>query len=319
VSCKKYFAVVLFLNIMATEPLLAQENGLPSVTDFESNVTEEPSIVTQETIEINFEDTPTSSGNFEEPPSKNPNDRFGQWHGYNSKLSDTTWIASKDFGMFSLEEYPALEINEESALMVGTGFHFLNGPFAPGMPPRLFDFQAAFQTRQVISEELILDIKTAIGAFSDFEGSARKGIRFPGHVVSYYEWRPRLVSVLGIEVLDRDDISLLPVGGFVWRPNENFVWECVFPRPRIQVRLPSDRVIYMGGELGGGTWATQRSDLSNDNVTYRDFRATIGIKKVDRSTVFEIGWAFDRSLEFRSGVGNSQFNDALLFRFRSFY
>jgi len=75
----------------------------------------------------------------------------------------------------------------------------------------------------------------------------------------------------------------------------------------------------MGGELGGGTWATERSDFTDDNVTYRDYRATIGIKNTDSSSVFEIGWAFDRSLEFRSGVGNSQFDDALVFRVRTYY
>ncbi len=316
---KNHLAFVLFLNLMASELLLAQGNGVPAATDFEAEVAEEALIVTPEAIEVDSEDTAVAGVNIREQPSRNPNDKFGEWQGYNSKLRDTTWITGKDFGMFSLEQYPTLKINKESAVIVGTGFHFLNGPVSPDMPARLFDFQVGFQTRQVVSKELTLDIKTTLGAFSDFEGSARKGIRFPGHVVSYYEWRPRLLSVFGVDVLDRDDISLLPVGGFVWELNENFVCECVFPRPSIQVRLDSGCVIYMGGELGGGTWATERSDFTNDNVTYRDYRATIGIRNMGHGSAFEIGWAFDRSLEFRSGAGNSPLDDAFLLRFRLYY
>ena len=254
-----------------------------------------------------------------EESSAIPKQAFGDWYGYNSQLDDSTWIAGDDFGIFSWEDHPTLEIDEESSILFGTGFHFLDGPNTPDLPPRLFDFQLAFQTRQMVAEGLIVDFKTSIGAFSDFEGSARKGIRFPGHAVTYYEWHPGLVTVFGVDVLDRDDISLLPVGGFVWKPNENLICECVFPRPTIQVQFDSGRVAYWSAELGGGTWAIERTDLTNDNVTYRDYRVAVGIRSQDNGSAFELGWAFDRSLEFRSGVGDGRFDDALLLRFRKYY
>lgn len=257
-------------------------------------------------------------GELEPPDGELEPPTFGDWLGYNSQQSDTSWLSSDEFGMFSLESYPNLRFDKDSALSSGAGFHFLNGPHAPDLPPRLFDFQMAYQTRRVRSESLILDLKLGVGAFSDFEGSARDGIRFPGHAVLYNSINPQLVSVLGVDVLDRDDISLLPVIGFVIRPNDRVIYELVFPKPRIQARVTQNYAAYIAGELGGGTWAVERG-VTDDNMTYRDLRLLVGINELQDNTAFEIGWAFDRSLEFRSGVGNTAFEDAVLFRFRTHF
>ena len=243
---------------------------------------------------------------------------FGDWLGYDSQQSDTTWLAGSDFGIFSLESYPNLRFDRDSALSIGTGFHFLNGPSSPDMPPRLFDFQTAYQTRRIRSDQFILDLKLSVGAYSDFEGSARDGIRFPGHAVLYNSLSPQLVSVLGVDVLDRDDISLLPVGGLVWRPNDRWVCELVFPKPRVQTCITDAHVAYISGELGGGTWAVERGE-TDDNATYKDLRLLCGLMDLGGESAFEMGWAFDRSLRFRSGLDNSTFDDAILIRFRAHY
>lgn len=246
---------------------------------------------------------------------------FGDWVGYNATQSNTTWLAGGDFGMFSMESYPALQLGKDSAVMFGSGFHFLDGPRSPDMPPRLFDFQLAYQARKPLSNRSMLDIRLGVGAFSDFEGSARKGIRFPGHVVNYYENSSDFASVFGVEILDRDDISVLPVVGAIWRPHDDLVFECVFPRPRIQLRLSSNRAMYFGGELGGGTWAIKRDDTRNDNATYRDLRVTWGITSFDDDddSTLEIGWAFDRSLEYRSRLGDSDLDGAFILRWHKHY
>ncbi len=134
----------------------------------------------------------------------------------------------------------------------------------------------------------------------------------------YHEWAPWAVSVFGVEVLDRDDISLLPVAGIVWRPRRDLVLELVFPRPKLQIQLESQRALYVNAELGGDTWAIQRVDRTSDNVTYRDIRIMGGIidygEQSDR--VLEFGWAFDRSLEYRSGAGDPSLDASFLLRGR---
>lgn len=246
---------------------------------------------------------------------------FSDWLGYNATKSNTTWLADGDFGMFSLESFPTLDLGQDAALSFGTGFHFVNGPLSPDVPPRLFDFQLAYHTRKQVSAHSMWDVKVGVGAFSDFEGSARKGVRFPGHAVTYYEWDRECVSVFGVEVLDRDDISVLPVAGFVWQPRCDLVYELVFPRPKMRVQLNNNRAMYVAGELGGGTWAIKRPDFGNDNFTYRDLRVTFGIMEFGKKSdgALEIGWAFDRHLEFRSGAPVDSLDSALILRCQTHY
>jgi hypothetical protein len=224
--------------------------------------------------------------------------------------------------MFSLESFPTLAAGETSGVVIGTGFHFLAGPLVTDMPPRLFDFQIGYQRRKWVSETFGYDVAARIGAFSDFEGSAREGIRFPSQAVGYYRWGPRLDLALGIDYLDRDDISLLPVFGAIFRPRENLRLELVFPRPRVEWRISPTQVLYVGGELGGGTWAIERVTQTNDNVTYRDLRLLLGLTSLDRPrgrSGFEIGYIFGRDLSYRSGLGDYSPHDAVLIRFTHGY
>jgi hypothetical protein len=249
---------------------------------------------------------------------------FGDWLGYNPTQNDTTWVTGNGdrLGIYSFESYPALAVGKNSSVMIGTGFHFVNGPTATDLPPRLFDLQLAHQSRKAYGP-LILDTKVGIGTFTDFEGSVRKGVRFPGHAVGYYQWHPWLVSVLGIEFLDRDDVSLLPVAGIVWRPKNDIVAELVFPRPSLQIKTGRNKAMYINGELGGGTWAIERANSTNDNATYRDLRIMLGGinfgEANEDETSLEIGWAFARALEYRSANGNYHPDDQLIFRFRKHY
>lgn len=247
---------------------------------------------------------------------------FGDWLGYNSTSGDSTWVtgSGNSLGIYSLEAYPSLDLDDERSLAIGTGIHFVNGPIVTDLPPRLFDIQMAYNSRRAFDNNVVLDYRVGVGIFTDFEGSARKGVRFPGHIVSYYEWHPWLVSVFGVESLDRDDISVLPVGGVVWRPRNNLIIEAVFPKPKLNLRLNNKYATYITGELGGGTWAIERANFVNDNATYRDLRLMWGIQDFeDGDDSVEFGWAFSRRLEYRSSVGNFSPEDAFIIRCRTHY
>ncbi len=304
-----------------SSPLYSESIQPPEALDLESVYDPSPRV-------YSYNPVPSLPMNGDLPVAKineNLDVVFGDWLGYNSTQSDSTWLVGKgdDFGIYSIESFPALGLGKDSSLMLGVGIHFLNGPVVTDMPPRLYDFQAAYQWRKTVTPSLILDTRVGIGAFSDFEGSARKGIRFPGHAVAYYQWDEWLVSLLGVEVLDRDDISVLPVFGMVWRPREDIVAELVYPRPRLQLRMGQKRALYIGGELGGGTWAIERVDGLDDNATYRDLRLMVGMqefgKKNRGESAMEFGCAFARTLEYRSGIGNYNPEDAFIIRFRQHY
>lgn len=244
--------------------------------------------------------------------------------GYNLRQSNTSWLVGDgdDFGMFSLESLPSLSPGKGWGIVSGVGFHFLGGPIQTDMPPRLFDFQIGLQGRKWISDTFGYDVAARVGAFSDFEGSAREGVRFPGHAVGYYRWQPAMDLVFGIEVLDRDDISLLPVAGVILTPRDDLRLELVFPRPRLEVRLNPTHSIYLAGELGGGTWAVERIDDTDDVATYRDLRLLLGLSSRDEEGTYsnlEIGYVFERDLSYRSGTADFRPDDTLLIRVTNTY
>lgn len=237
--------------------------------------------------------------------------------GYRPALSNTNWLIGRNdrFGITSLEWFPTLPHRATRGVVTGFGVHFLDGPVQTDMPPRLFDFTIGYQWRQRLNPDFGLDLALRVGAYSDFEASARKGIRYPGHAVSYTRLTPDLELAFGIDYLDRDDISLLPVAGAIWTPRDDIRIEAVFPRPRAAVRLGgSNDWAYIRGQLGGGTWAIERANLTPDNATYSDLRLVLGLESIDAdgASAIEIGYVFARELSYRTGVGNYDPQDVVM-------
>jgi hypothetical protein len=244
--------------------------------------------------------------------------------GYNLRQSNTSWLVGNgdDFGMFSLESLPTLPQNRTWGIGSGMGFHFLGGPIQTDMPPRLFDFQIGLQNRKWLSESFGYDVSAVVGAFSDFEGSARQGVRYPSHAVGYYRWSPAADLVFGLDYLDRDDYHMLPVAGVILTPHEDLRLEIVFPHPRAELRISPKQSIYLAGELGGGTWAIERTTKTDDVVTYRDLRMLFGIATRNGKegvSTFELGYVFARDLSYRSSIGNMDLQDTLLVRCSHLY
>jgi hypothetical protein len=237
--------------------------------------------------------------------------------GYRPALSNTNWLIGRNdrFGITSLEWFPTLPHDATRGVVTGFGIHFLDGPVQTDMPPRLFDFTIGYQWRQRVNPDFALDVALRVGAYSDFEASARKGIRYPGHAVSYTRLTSDFELAFGIDYLDRDDISLLPVAGAIWTPNDNIRIEAIFPRPRAAVRLgDSNDWAYVRGQLGGGTWAIERANFTPDNATYSDLRLVLGLESVDAdgASAIEIGYVFARELSYRTGVGNYDPQDVVM-------
>ena len=230
---------------------------------------------------------------------------------------------ASDFGWFSLESTPfspskAICPDQDAISFTGgIGIHFLRGPTITPLESRIFDFIGGIQSRKTINDVFSYDLATSIGVYSDFEGSARDGVRFPSHAVGFVDLGLADL-VFGVEYLDREDIKLLPVGGIVVR-GEDIRAEFVFPRPRVDIAIDEAASLFFKGNLAGGSWAIERPDESNDVFTYRAFEVTMGIQTVGEESVssVELGYVFDRSIEFRNTSFEESFGDAFIIRFVS--
>lgn len=240
--------------------------------------------------------------------------------GYRYEVSSTEWIigSGDQFGMFSFNWDHYQGAGVESGFGLGFQFHLLSGPIQTDMPPRLYDFSISYQRREQLGV-FSYDVAGSVMASSDFEGNSRDGIRFPGHAVGFLSLGPNADLVFGIDYLDRGDVKLLPVGGLILVPHPDVRLEVVFPRPRAVFRLTGEHQLYVSGELGGSSWAIERAGtLVDDLATYRDLRLCLGIQTVNddnNRTAVEIGYLFDRRLEYSSGSGDFFPGDTAMIRF----
>ncbi len=215
----------------------------------------------------------------------------------------------------------------ESPLLITPGFrvHYLDGPAHPDMPPRLYDAYCQFRWLVPVTDRLGFDLAFRPGYFSDFEKSSSEAVRYGGHLVAAWDWTPHTKLIMGAAYVDRRDVNILPAVGLIWKPYDEAVVELMFPRPRFahQIDVPwgaregVEHWIYLAGEFGGGTWAIQRADRTDDVVTYRDFRVILGTERKvlgGLDTWLEAAYLFGRRLEYRDASSNFAPLDSFLVR-----
>lgn len=320
---------VSFLTSLIAASCLAQMPGDPDFRPLSSTLTTDglashsedltvPHAPTSQVPSPEEEETPlTDSPKALDKLAATPIISLSEFWGYRWGTSSLDWIPGDQLGEFSFgwDHYVEEGIHQGPAM--GADFHFLSGPDQTDMPARVYDFSLAYQYRDRMGP-LGIDAAAAVMAASDFKGSARKGILFPAHAVGFLTVQPSVDVVMGVDYLDRGDIKLLPVAGLVLTPSPDVRYELFFPRPRAVFQLNDDYRIYFSGELGGGSWDIERVGLlGNDLATYRDLRTCVGLERA--GIAFEIGYLFDRRIEYTSGIGNTNLADAVMFRLLTTY
>ncbi len=185
--------------------------------------------------------------------------------------------------------------------------HFLDGPTVTDLPPRVYDTALEFRWLRPLNDYWTADLAVAPGYYSDFDNNSSQAVRVTGRAVGIYKWSPTVTVALGVVYLDREDVSLLPAAGLIWKPNDDVNIELIFPRPRAAKRISQvmDAAwwTYVAGEFGGGSWAIERASGVDDVATDRDFRAILGVerKKIDGGGLrFEVAYVFGRKIEYLS-------------------
>lgn len=247
---------------------------------------------------------------------------IAKYTSYRSKDSAISYMPGDgdQFGWLSFDSSNYLNRSASQGATANMNIHLLSGPGVVALPPRLYDFELGYQIRNSLTDTFSYECFAMVGIYSDFEDSARDGVRFPAHAVAMFHPGPRADWVFGVDYLGRDDIKVLPVAGFVWhdpaRPELRY--EMVFPRPRIDLTLSSQSRLYCSGLLGGGTWDIEFPDNSNDVMTYRDYKLAFGLEQAESDgdlSSWEMGWVFSRKLEFRDRPEEYGFGDAFIIRY----
>jgi hypothetical protein len=105
----------------------------------------------------------------------------------------------------------------------------------------------------------------------------------------------------------RGQFPVIPLAGLIWLPNEQWKLMAILPEPRIIYSVCDKLDLWVGGQLTGGSFRTDREDtivphkLSNAQVDYADYRVGGGLiySPCDAITInFGGGYAIERSFDF---------------------
>ena len=249
----------------------------------------------------------------------------------NSRFSLGGLVGDRDkLGILELESkaLPTTMIEEghSSRFDVNFGYaiRWLTGPVTTDLPPQLFTLQLDIGWAFKLGERLTIDTRITPTWNTDFEKSTEI-FRLPWHAIAMIQADANWRWTMGAMDLDREDIRILPVVGFTYAPpDRDVLLDLVFPRPKVAFRIEhhEDRQhwFYVAGELGGGSWAINRTTGARDIVTLRDLRLLVGLEtnnKKRHASRLEAGWVFDRVVDYRSNLGDYRPSDTAIIRWSS--
>jgi hypothetical protein len=212
----------------------------------------------------------------------------------------------------------------ENLLIATPGFDvdYLDGPIQVDTPPRLYNVGVDLMWRKQFNDRWGSMVAVRPGVASDFQTS-QDAFRITGRALATWQWVPERLSLLfGVVYLDRNDLPVLPGVGLIWTPSPDWRLDLIFPRPKLARRLAFwpqqfEDWVYLGGSLGGRTWAVERASGDTDQLTLRDYRLFLGWERIvdGGSGLFvEAGWVLGRKLEYERVPLTLSFDDALLIR-----
>ena len=265
----------------------------------------------------------------ENPPSNPFNSlQFGGDSGtrlFQNFGADFTWITSKaashGMGLFRLDLSGDMAIplfaSQENPFLFEPRFaiNYWNGPQSGIYDMAAHTFDASLGLRWLPKFQLAsmatpfeFDIFFSVGVYSDFKKISGKSFRFPSWAYLSLDVTNNIKAKIGIWYLDRVRCKILPSGGVIWSPNEQWEFQLLFPNPRVTYRPAGgslrDLSVFARGEYGGGSWSVDHEFGGVERTDYNDYRILFGLDWKGRANgqgFFELGVAFARELYFADG------------------
>lgn len=220
-----------------------------------------------------------------------------------------SWLAPGGANGFGTTDFDAHytwqvgNIDREPLLITpGVGFHLWSGPDVLDLPPRVYDLYVDLSWRMISRDSSGVTVGLTPGYYGDFGRLDSKAFQFTGWLLGDWTLNERWTLLGGLAYVRQLKSNLLPIGGAVWRPNDDVQVDLVFPRPRVARRLAvgemSETWGYVSGVFGGGAWAVDGGS-ENVLVRYSDLRLSLGIEwlRADGGlTQLEFGYVFARNI-----------------------
>lgn len=184
---------------------------------------------------------------------------------------------------------------------------FLNDSLPFDVPSELYTLGTGLVLQHAFTKRWSVMALGNVGLQSDLD-TTEDALRFTAFGVVDYKVNERLTLNFSVAFLDREDLAIAAGPGLDWRPNDN--WRVLLrpPQARVSRRLTGQRgaygsFAYVGVGFGGGSYAVERDDGTDDVITIAEIPLRAGVEKVHRDgrLFAEVGWVIGRRVEYESG------------------
>lgn len=199
---------------------------------------------------------------------------------------------------------------------------FLENAALYDVPTQLYAARLDFMWLPKLDDRWRAMLALSPGWYSDFEGHWQESFRLSGRAIARYEWTPdQLQFVFGMAYVNRRRYRAVPVAGLIWKPDDAWNCELLFPVPKVSHRISwgPDFVnwLYAAAEFGGNDWSIQRPLEQRERLTLRDVRLLCGWEQKRNGGAnwrAEVGYVFCRRLELEAAGATYHLGDTWLVR-----
>ena len=156
--------------------------------------------------------------------------------------------------------------------------------------------------------------------YSDDWGVHSSAFRIPSHTFLIHQPNDKLTLIAGVAVYPDFEHSVLPVFGFIYKPNNKWAFNITPRDPNISYIL-NDRITLFaeGGSSLGCEFEVTKDNLKNVVLRYNQLQLGAGIKykfnKFIQSSI-SVGGVFNRYFKYRDSLGKINLKDGLYTEFR---
>jgi phospholipase/lecithinase/hemolysin len=250
------------------------------------------------------------------------------WRLFQEIKLDATWLPSSGKDQLSMAD---LEFTTILNIPTADGWApLLITPYAASrdwMVPHttgihLYDLNTEFAWRPRLAQWLFADLAVTPGLYTDFKDVTADSFKMRGRGLAIVAISPQLQFVGGFMYVNRNKIKLLPAGGVIWNPSDDFRCFLVFPQPKISYRLATlgDAQFwgYLAGEFGGGRWEVEGANGTTAfSLDYTDLRALLGVECASGPRLkehVEVGYVFARRLNIASSLPDFKLQPTVMLR-----
>ncbi len=156
---------------------------------------------------------------------------------------------------------------------------------------------------------------------TDFGGPlASEAVNLDSSGMMFFRLNPQWQIVLGAGYLDRVNDIIIPYGGVVYTPDDNWEFRLLFPQGRIS-RYIGDFLwgshwLYLGWEYHVESYQITTATTSRNQIQMDDYRLTLGIRSDHPgfTKFIEAGYVFGRDIDFKRAVRGFEITDGFLIR-----